>query len=177
MSLPPPLPPPLEYDHVQIGNMEQDTVFMLCCVLLTLACLCQHRLLILAAGNVSAAGVCVPCPTCPCARSEDPHFSIFFLKALTASLPPVTSAPLSSLPTCACKLACASLASFFCTVPWCVCHCLCCPMLCTPQLRVLPRALRASLFARGAPEREAAGLGLDSGEVDESLASKEDASA
>ncbi len=36
--------------------MAQDTVFMLCCVLLTLACLCQHRLLILATGNVSASG-------------------------------------------------------------------------------------------------------------------------
>ncbi len=42
--------------HLQIGEMEQDTVFMLCCVLLTLACLCQHRLLILAAGNISHSG-------------------------------------------------------------------------------------------------------------------------
>jgi hypothetical protein len=51
-----------------------------------------------------------------------------------------------------------------------------CPVL-RVSLFALSRALRVSLFARGAPEREAAGLGLDSGEVDESLASKEDASA
>jgi hypothetical protein len=58
--------------------MEQDTVFMLCCVLLTLACLCQHRLLILAAGNVSAAGVSHAPPACvpmrPKRRTACPPF-------------------------------------------------------------------------------------------------------
>lgn len=38
-----------------IGDMAHDTVFMLCALLLTLACLCQHRLFILASGNISVA--------------------------------------------------------------------------------------------------------------------------
>ena len=37
---------------VQIGEMAHDTVFLLCCFLLTVATLCQHRLFVLASANL-----------------------------------------------------------------------------------------------------------------------------
>ena len=40
---------------LNIGEMAQDTVFMLCACLLALACLCQHRLFILSTSNASMA--------------------------------------------------------------------------------------------------------------------------
>jgi hypothetical protein len=39
--------------------MQSDTVFLLCCFLLTVATLCQHRLFVLASANLSAHGACV----------------------------------------------------------------------------------------------------------------------
>jgi hypothetical protein len=146
----------------QIGNMEQDTVFMLCCVLLTLACLCQHRLLILAAGNISLASACHGCAPHPW---------------------PPTPLTLPLLPS-RCLRGAQSVWSA-CVRALCISPVPACALTCSRphlgmQCRVLCEgvaALCAGLVVGGSPDRESAGLGLDHGEVDDSLASKEDASA